>query len=89
VDADRARLFAIGERHEQIGQFGVGAVRGVLPRTVLACKAQQNKRRALRALCARLFCSAGRLPIVVDEPQPMRRAPRRWVGWQVSQGALD
>jgi hypothetical protein len=24
VDADRARLFAIGERHEQIIQIGVG-----------------------------------------------------------------
>jgi len=28
VDADRAGLVAVGERHEQIGQLGVGAVRG-------------------------------------------------------------
>ena len=28
VDADRAGLVAIGERHEQISQLGVGALRG-------------------------------------------------------------
>jgi hypothetical protein len=36
VDANRASLFAIGERHEQISEFGVGAMCGDEPLDVVA-----------------------------------------------------
>jgi hypothetical protein len=35
VDADRARLLAIGERREQISELGVGAMRGDEPFDVM------------------------------------------------------
>ena len=37
MDADRARLFAIGERHEQIGQLGVGTMHGAELLDASAC----------------------------------------------------
>ena len=36
MNADRAGLFAIGERREQISQLGVGALRGDEPLDVIA-----------------------------------------------------
>jgi len=36
VDAERARLLAIGEGHEQLGQLGVGAMRGDEPLDIVA-----------------------------------------------------
>ena len=36
VDAERARLLAIGEGHQELGQLGVGAVRGDEARDIVA-----------------------------------------------------
>jgi hypothetical protein len=36
VDAERARLLAIGEGHEQVGQLGVGAMHSDKPFDVVA-----------------------------------------------------
>ena len=36
IDAERARLLAIGERHQEFGQLGVGAMRGDEPGDVVA-----------------------------------------------------
>jgi hypothetical protein len=82
MDAERARLLSIGERHQQVGQLGVGAMRGdeagdvvaSVPAASLAADRERRMSDRVREPSRGMVVAAGlKLPASLELHQPQDR----------------